>query len=104
MGYLSELDAWVVAMGPIAHAYVRGTRRLSPVRPNRPLVARAGVLNRLICTRIESGTDRYGRTELNLRDLRTWVWAMGPVAHLRNVGPRQSQDRTTRGGATPQPG
>ena len=88
MGYLSELDAWVVAMGPIAHTYVRGTRRFSPVRPYRPLVARSGVLNRLICTRIESGTECYGRTELNLRDLRTWVWAMGPVAHLRNVGPR----------------
>ena len=104
MGYLSELDAWVVAMGPIVHAYVRETRRFSPVRPHRPLVARATMLNSLICTRIEPGTKRYGRTGLNLRAPRTWARAMGPVAYLRNVGPRYDHYRTTRGGATPQSG
>ena len=59
------------------------------------------VRNRLICTRIESGTGCYGRTELNLRDLRTWVCVMGSLAHARNVGPRYYHYRTTRGGATP---
>ena len=67
MGYLSELDAWVVAMGHGANVHRRESAQTSLVRPYRPLVTRATMLNSLICTRIESGTKRYGRTELNLR-------------------------------------
>ena len=94
----------MVAMGHGPNVDRRNNAQTSLVRPYDHWSLRGEVRNRLICTRIESGTDRYGRTELNLRDLRTWVWAMGPVAHLRNVGPRQCQDRTTRRGATPQSG
>ena len=101
MGYLPELDVWIVAMGHGPNVHRRECAQTSLVRPYRPLVARPGVLNRLICTRIEPGTKRYGRTELNLRVPHTWMWAMGPVAHLRNVGPRYDHYRTTRGGATP---
>ena len=70
MGYLSELDGWVVAMGHGPNVHRRESAQTSLVRPYRPLVARSGVLNRLICTSIESGTERYGRTELDLRVLR----------------------------------
>ena len=55
----------------------------------------------LICTRTERDTECYGRTELDLRDPTTPAWAMGPVAHARNVGPRSDHYRTTRGGVTP---
>ena len=43
----------------------------------------------------------HGRTELDLGDPTTWAWAMGSVAHARNVGPRSDHYRTTRGGVTP---
>ena len=55
----------------------------------------------LICTRIEGGTVHQGHNELDLRDPTTWAWAMGPVAHAENVGPRSDHYRTTRGGVTP---
>ena len=101
MGYISELDAWMVAMGHVTNVHRRESAQTSLVRPCRPLVARPGVLNRLICTRIEPGTERYGRTELNLRVPRTWMWAMGPIAHARDVGPRYDHYHTTREGAAP---
>ena len=104
MGYLSELDAWMVAMGHVPNVHRRESASTSLVRPYRPLVARPEVLNSLICTRIESGTARYGHTELNLRVAHTWVWAMGPVAHARDVGPRSDHYHTTRGGVTPRLG
>ena len=55
----------------------------------------------LICTRIEGDTVHHGRTELDLGDPTTQAWAMGPVAHLRDVGPRFGHYRTTRSGVTP---
>ena len=55
----------------------------------------------LICTRTERDTECYGSTELDLRDPTTPAWAMGPVAHARNVGPRSGHYRTTRSGVTP---
>ena len=67
MGYLSELDAWMVAMGHGPDVDRRESAQTSLVRPYRPLVADGEVRNRLICTRIESDTIRYGRTGLNLR-------------------------------------
>ena len=57
----------MVAMGHGPNVHRRESAQTSLVRPYRPLVARVGVLNRLICTRIEPGTERYGRTGLNLR-------------------------------------
>ena len=55
----------------------------------------------LICTRTEGDAAHHGHTELDLGDPTTQPWAMGPVAHARNVGPRYDHYRTTRGGATP---
>ena len=55
----------------------------------------------LICTRTEGDTVHHGRTELDLGDPTTQAWAMGPVAHLRGVGPRSDHYGTTRSGVTP---
>ena len=57
--------------------------------------------NLLICTRIEGDTVHHGRTELDLGDPTTQAWAMGPVAHLTDVGPRSDHYGTTRSGVTP---
>ena len=43
----------------------------------------------------------YGPVELYIGDPTAWVWAMGPVAHARNVCSRSDHYCTTRGGATP---
>ena len=91
----------MVAMGHGPNVDRRKNAQTSLVRPYDHWSLRGEVRNRLICTRIESGTGCYGRPELDLRDLRTWVWAMGPVAHLRNVGARYDHYGTTRGDATP---
>ena len=46
----------------------------------------------------------YGPVELYIGDPTAWVWAMGPVAHARNVGSRSDHYRTTRGDAAPRSG
>ena len=46
----------------------------------------------------------HGRTELDLGDPTTWVWATGPAAHARDVGPRSDHYRTTREGTAPRLG
>ena len=55
-------------------------------------------------TQTEGGAAHHGSTELDLRDPTTSAWAMGPVAHARNVDPRSDHYRTTHGGATPRLG
>ena len=51
-------------------------------------LCRIWVQNLLICTQTEGDTVHHGHTELDLRDPTTQAWAMGPVAHARDLGPR----------------
>ena len=76
----------------------------APVGRYSTALCRIWVQILLICTRIEGDTVHHGRTELDLRDPTTQAWAMGPVAHARNVSPRSDHYRSTRGGATPRLG
>ena len=58
----------------------------------------------LIYTHTERDAADHIHTELDLGDPTTWVWAMGPVAHARNVGPRYDHYHATRNGVTPRLG
>ena len=99
-----ELLTCIVPMGCGHDVTCRKPAHASLVRPYQ-LVPRSGwVLNQLICALIERGARRYGQTELDIRDTRTSVWAMGPLAHARNVGSRYDHYRTTRRGDTPRLG
>ena len=101
---LSELLTCIVPMGYGHDVTCRKPAHASLVRPYQPVPRSGWVLNQQICTPFERGTEHYGRTELDIRDPRTSVWAMGPLAHARNVGSRYDHYRTTRRGATPRLG
>ena len=77
---------------------------MAPVGRYSTALCRIWVQIVLICTRPEGDTVHQGHTELDLGDPTTQAWAMGPVAHARNVGPRSGHYRTTRKGATPRLG
>ena len=104
MRSLWELFTWTVAMGHGHDVTCRKPAHASLVRPYHSVPRSRWVLNQQICTPIERGTEHYGRTELDIRDPRTSVWAMGPLAHARNVGSRYDHYGTTRRGATPRLG
>ena len=74
---------------------------MAPVGRYSTALCRIWVQILLICTRTERDAADHGHTELDLGDPTTWVWAMGPVAHAREVGPRSDHYRTTREGVTP---
>ena len=74
---------------------------MAPVGRYSTALCRIWVQILLICTRTERDAADHGHTELDLGDPITQAWAMGPVAHARNVGPRSDQYRSTRGGVTP---
>ena len=99
-----ELFTCTVPMGCGRNVTCRKPAHASLVRPYRPVPCSGWVLNQQICTPFERGAKHYGRTELDIRDPRTSVWDMGPLAHIRNVGSRYGHYRTTRRGAAPRLG
>ena len=99
-----QLFTCIVPMGCGPNVACRKPAHASLARPYQLVPCSGWVLNQQICTPFERGTEHYGRTELDIRDPRRSVWAMGPLAHVRNVGSRYDHYRTTRRGATPRLG
>ena len=71
------------------------------VRAYQPTLGSVRVQNQRICTQTERYVAHHGPMKLDLRDTTGSVWAMGPLAHARNVDSRPDHYRATNRGAAP---